>query len=426
MQNNDWVQVGENIKQCVQNAIDSQDFEGLSKTIESSVNGMVNQLNQKFAFNQMKSSTYEDSYKYAQAKVKQQAARQRAAQEAKAAQARRQRQAVAVQQQNRLPQLYPKTPPGTYMAPVCKVLGIVGSSVFGIGTFVLTLLALITGNGWIWFADTLVGGFLGGSVAMTNYGVKTEGMLARFKKYVARIGEDQYCDIQQLANIVGKKKSFVEREIRKMIDKGFFLQGHIDDRGTTLITSDAMYKNYLNAEQSRRIREIEMKHKEKEVDQITITEVTDGDYPENVRSILREGNKYIQHIRESNDAIPGEVMSQKLYTLEDIMSRIFEQLKKHPESAEDLQKMMKYYLPTTSKLIDAYREMDGQPSYGENNIAKTKMEIENTLDIINEAFGKLFDDMFEDAAWDISTEISTMKTLLAKEGLTGGEDFKID
>ena len=144
-----------------------------------------------------------------------------------------------------------------------------------------------------------------------------------------------------------------------------------------------------------------------------------------VQDILDEGNKYIQHIRQCNDAIPGEVMSQKLYTLEDIMGRIFEQLKKHPESADDLQKMMKYYLPTTSKLIEAYKEMDGQPSYGDNNIAKTKKEIEDTLDVINAAFGKLFDDMFEDAAWDISTEISTMKTLLAKEGLTGGKDFPI-
>ena len=119
-------------------------------------------------------------------------------------------------------------------------------------------------------------------------------------------------------------------------------------------------------------------------------------------------------------------MSQKLATLEDIMIRIFEQIKKNPANVSDVQKMMKYYLPSTRKLIDTYRELDGQPSYGDNNVANTKKEIENSLDVINEAFGKLFDDMFEDAAWDISTEISTMKTMLAKEGLTGGKDFELD
>lgn len=421
MQNNDWVQVGENIKQCVLNAVESKDFEGLSKTIEQSVNSTIGQINRTFAFNQMKSSTYNEDYREAQRKAQAQKQTSVRQQQAATAQAKK----GAVVQAKQIPQLYPKNPPGTYAGPACKVLGIVGTSIFGLGAFVLTILALALGNGWVWFADAIVGSFLGGSIAMTRYGVKTEGMLARFKKYVARIGNDQYCQIEQLAHIVGKKKSFVEREVRKMIDKGYFLQGHIDDLGTTLITSDFMYKKYLDAEQSRKIREIEAKKQEREVEQIKITEVPEGDYPENVRNILKEGQKYIQHIRESNDAIPGEAMSQKLYTLEDIMSRIFEQLKKHPESADDLHKMMKYYLPTTSKLIEAYKEMDGQPSYGENNIAKTKKEIEDTLDVINAAFGKLFDDMFEDAAWDISTEISTMKTMLAKEGLTGGDDFQL-
>ena len=119
-------------------------------------------------------------------------------------------------------------------------------------------------------------------------------------------------------------------------------------------------------------------------------------------------------------------MSEKLYRLEDIMRRIFEQLKKDPSSADDLQKLMKYYLPTTTKLIDAYKDLDGKPSYGENNIANTKKEIEDTMDVITAAFGRIFDDMFEDAAWDISTEISTMKTMLAKEGLTGERDFVLD
>jgi len=415
MQNNDWAQVGENIKECVMNAVENKDFSGLSKTIEDSLNGAIGQLNnkinggsQRFGFNQMKSSAYNNDtrrYSSGNGQVMKASSRQQVAQP---------------------PVLYAKNPPGTYLGTAMKVLGIVGSSLFGIGTFVLTIVALAAGSGWVWFADAIVGSFLGGSIAMLRHGLKTEGMISRFRQYVSRIGNSQFCEIEQLAGIVGKKKSFVEKEIRKMIDKGFFLQGHIDDKGTTLITSNAMYQKYLDAEQSRKNREIEMKQRAREVEQITITEVPDGEYPENVRKILNEGAKYMQHIRECNDAITGDVMSQKLFTLEDIMKRIFEQLKKSPESADDLQKLMKYYLPTTTKLIDAYKDLEGQPSFGENNIANTKKEIEDTLDVINAAFGKLFDDMFEDAAWDISTEISTMKTMLAKEGLTGERDFRVD
>ena len=78
---------------------------------------------------------------------------------------------------------------------------------------------------------------------------------------------------------------------------------------------------------------------------------------------------------------------------------------------------MNYYLPTTLKLVNAYREFDEQPVQGEN-IRKAKQEIEDTLDTIISAFEKLFDSMFEDAAMDISTDISVLETMLAQEGLT--------
>ena len=42
----------------------------------------------------------------------------------------------------------------------------------------------------------------------------------------------------------------------------------------------------------------------------------------------------------------------------------------------------------------------------------------------SEAFENLFDSLFEDTAWDISSDISTMKVMLRQEGLTKNTDFK--
>ena len=53
-----------------------------------------------------------------------------------------------------------------------------------------------------------------------------------------------------------------------------------------------------------------------------------------------------------------------------------------------------------------------------------KKEIENTLDTINIAFENLLDSFFKETAWDVSTDISVLKTMLAQEGLTGGKDFQ--
>ena len=48
--------------------------------------------------------------------------------------------------------------------------------------------------------------------------------------------------------------------------------------------------------------------------------------------------------------------------------------------------------------------------------------IEDTLDTLNQAFEKLLDSVFQDTAWDVSTDISVLHTLLAQEGLTE-DDF---
>ena len=110
-------------------------------------------------------------------------------------------------------------------------------------------------------------------------------------------------------------------------------------------------------------------------------------------------------------------MSNKLYRLENIMNRIFAQVEKDPDSAEELHKLMNYYLPTTKKLLMAYVELDKQPDVGEN-ITKTKKEIDAAMDTINEAFENLLDSLFQDMAWDISSDISVMKSMMAQDGLT--------
>ena len=60
--------------------------------------------------------------------------------------------------------------------------------------------------------------------------------------------------------------------------------------------------------------------------------------------------------------------------------------------------------------------MDAQPVGGEN-IQTAKREIEATLDTLNVAFEKLLDSLFQEVAWDLSSDISVLNTMLAQEGL---------
>ena len=94
-------------------------------------------------------------------------------------------------------------------------------------------------------------------------------------------------------------------------------------------------------------------------------------------------------------------------------------MEKQPELASDLRRFMNYYLPTTRNLVDAYREIELDSFRTEQN-EKTKKEIEDTLDTINQAFEKLLNSFFEERAMDISSDISVLHSMLAQEGLTQG------
>lgn len=134
-----------------------------------------------------------------------------------------------------------------------------------------------------------------------------------------------------------------------------------------------------------------------------------------IQEMVQEGGRYITSLREANDAIPGEVISAKLDKLELIISKIFESVIRHPEQAGEMKKFMEYYLPTTLKLVNTYREFDGLPVKGEN-VTTAMTEIERTMDTIIVAFEKLLDDLFQDTAFDVSADISVLEAMFAREG----------
>lgn len=195
-----------------------------------------------------------------------------------------------------------------------------------------------------------------------------------------------------------------------MIKRGWFLEGHIDQQETCLITANETFRLYEESQ-----KQLEMKkNQEKE------RKAMESKRDPQVQEVLDRGNGYLKKIRQSNEAIPGEEISAKISKMEQIIARIFERAEAHPEIIPDLKRLMDYYLPMTVKLLDAYEDMDSQPIQGEN-IRNSKAEIEKTLDTLNDAFARLLDSIFQDTAWDVSSDISVLQTMLAQEGLTGSD-----
>ena len=201
-----------------------------------------------------------------------------------------------------------------------------------------------------------------------------------------------------------------------MIRSGMFPEGRINDEKTYLLLSDEAYDAYEKYEEGVRLRECEERRLKEEVERQQRMEAQNPILKE-TRLLIEEGKESIEQIREANEAISGEVISQKLDRLEVILCKIFEYVENHTDELPETRKFMGYYLPTTLKLVNAYREMDAEPIQGEN-IRSAKHEIEETLDTINYAFENLLDSFYQDKAMDISTDITVLETMLAQEGLT--------
>ncbi len=305
-----------------------------------------------------------------------------------------------------LPELYDRSA----MKKVVSIFAAAGGYSTGLLFFMIFLILSMTGQwalvGMI-FPAILFGFGVWGTVNLIK--------LTRFDKYVKTLSGKTYAEIKKLAAAVGKTEKATVKDLKRMIGSGLFLQGHIDEEETCLITSDATYEQYLSTKRSLEDRQAE---KEKEEEGLT----------EAQKEIFRAGEDYIREIQRCNDEIPGEEISAKIDRMKHSVEMILSRAKKQPNLTEDLRRLMNYYLPTTVKLLNAYADLDRQGKTSEN-IDKSKKEIEETIDTLNDAFDKLFDDMFEDTSLDISTDAEVMKTLLKQEGLTGRKftsDIKLE
>ncbi|WP_294540864.1 5-bromo-4-chloroindolyl phosphate hydrolysis family protein [uncultured Gemmiger sp.] len=134
-----------------------------------------------------------------------------------------------------------------------------------------------------------------------------------------------------------------------------------------------------------------------------------------------EYDKTLARLRELNDAIPDEEMSERIARLEAVTAKIFAQAESDPDKLPQMRKFLDYYLPTSLKLLEAYAEMDAQGIEGEN-ITESKRRIEQTMGTLVTAFENQLDKLFQSDALDLSADIDVMEKMLQADGLAGDND----
>lgn len=436
MGNRDWERFGEEISRNVQEAIDSQDYSMLNRTILDSVNGAMdyvshtvrsagNAVNENLKKQQetRRQQTYGWNQQSWQSGVGQgyhYAGRDEGVRE--------QKKATPLHERQEARNLYATTTGSHTIGILLAVLGFLITFPF----LVTTLMGLFMG---IFAGDPEAGGIIAASLPFVIicggvgiWGTKMLGRVRRFRSYIRVLGNREYCDVKELEEQTGKAKKFIIRDLEKMIQKGWFQQGHLDTGKTCFMVSNQAYQQYNDLMHRMEVQDQERKEREKEQELEALrrksmqqkAEENRSCLPPEVQETIKAGEAYLCKIRACNDAIPGEEISAKISRIELLVDKIFDRVEQNPAIVSDLRRMMEYYLPTTVKLLEAYENLDQQPVQGEN-IVSSKQEIEKTLDTLNVAFEKLLDSLFQDTAWDVSSDISVLHTMLAQEGLTEDE-----
>lgn len=133
--------------------------------------------------------------------------------------------------------------------------------------------------------------------------------------------------------------------------------------------------------------------------------------------MISDGNLAIAEMKRLNESIKDEKISRQIDRLEEISGKIFDCVKASPGKLPQIRKFMNYYLPTTLKLLNAYDRMGSQGVSGEN-ISGTMERVENMMGTIVTAFERQLDGLFGDQALDISTDITVLENMMAREGLS--------
>ena len=131
---------------------------------------------------------------------------------------------------------------------------------------------------------------------------------------------------------------------------------------------------------------------------------------------IADGRARLERLRQANAEIAHPGITKALDRMTKAGEQIFRELGRDPKKVQLVRRFMNYYLPTSEKLMDQYKQLMNAEVKGEN-ITSAMQRIENSMDVAASAFEKCADNLYKDDEMDIDAEIKVMNTLLTGDSL---------
>lgn len=131
---------------------------------------------------------------------------------------------------------------------------------------------------------------------------------------------------------------------------------------------------------------------------------------------LAQGEQAAAELRRLGSSMQNPAVRARTERLEETTRKILAQLVLHPEKQAQVRQFLDYYLPTSVKVLDAYRRMETAAGPELNTL---RGRIEAMQEDLCAAFDKQLDALLRDEALDISADVTVMEQMLRQEGFGG-------
>ncbi len=259
-------------------------------------------------------------------------------------------------------------------------------------------------SGTIYAISTAIGALLGGGCVLTS-GILMRRAMQRYTAYLAIIGPNEAMEIETIAKKVGVKRKQAEQDLQKMIEKGYF--------GDTAYINKELGYIFMSSradEELARAREAAMQ------------KTREASKKEAVKQNAEAYDPILAKIRDVNDRIPDEAMTEKINQIESITREIFRAVEQEPEKRGKIDRFMSYFLPTTLKLLESYANLERTNIAGKN-ISQSKKSIEIAMDTVVDGFKHQLDELYKSDAVSIETEVDVLTKMINRETVTAKQEF---
>ena len=259
-------------------------------------------------------------------------------------------------------------------------------------------------SGTIYAISTAIGALLGGGCVLTS-GILMRRAMQRYTAYLAIIGPNEAMEIETIAKKVGVKRKQAEQDLQKMIEKGYF--------GDTAYINKELGYIFMSSradEELARAREAAMQ------------KTREASKKEAVKQNAEAYDQILAKIRDVNDRIPDEAMTEKINQIESITREIFRAVEQEPEKRGKIDRFMSYFLPTTLKLLESYANLERTNIAGKN-ISQSKKSIEIAMDTVVDGFKHQLDELYKSDAVSIETEVDVLTKMINRETVTAKQEF---